>query len=150
MIFCLFRQIFSKFGTVLRIIVFTKNSQFQALLQYPDGASAQAAKLVSISQCRSTDVFWSLLPVYRHVNLEVSFSLWMVKTSITAAALWGSVSPNWPPLMWSTTTTRAVTSPDLTCHLETVSPPWSTQPWLQPSVRHRPLWAWTHDPFGTH
>lgn len=40
-------QIFSKFGTVLRIIVFTKNSQFQALLQYADGASAQAAKLVS-------------------------------------------------------------------------------------------------------
>ncbi|XP_074524393.1 polypyrimidine tract-binding protein 1-like isoform X1 [Halichoeres trimaculatus] len=38
-------QIFSKFGTVLRIIVFTKNSQFQALLQYPDGSSAQAAKL---------------------------------------------------------------------------------------------------------
>uniref|UniRef100_A0A8C9XTZ3 Polypyrimidine tract binding protein 1 n=1 Tax=Sander lucioperca TaxID=283035 RepID=A0A8C9XTZ3_SANLU len=38
-------QIFSKFGTVLRIIVFTKNSQFQALLQYPDGASAQSAKL---------------------------------------------------------------------------------------------------------
>uniref|UniRef100_A0A4W6FVV7 Polypyrimidine tract binding protein 1 n=1 Tax=Lates calcarifer TaxID=8187 RepID=A0A4W6FVV7_LATCA len=38
-------QIFSKFGTVLRIIVFTKNSQFQALLQYADGASAQAAKL---------------------------------------------------------------------------------------------------------
>ncbi|KAF0041565.1 hypothetical protein F2P81_005097 [Scophthalmus maximus] len=38
-------QIFSKFGTVLRIIVFTKNSQFQALLQYQDGASAQGAKL---------------------------------------------------------------------------------------------------------
>ncbi|XP_029285019.1 polypyrimidine tract-binding protein 1b isoform X3 [Cottoperca gobio] len=38
-------QIFSKFGTVLRIIVFTKNSQFQALLQYVDGASAQSAKL---------------------------------------------------------------------------------------------------------
>ncbi|XP_074490576.1 polypyrimidine tract-binding protein 1-like isoform X2 [Sebastes fasciatus] len=38
-------QIFSKFGTVLRIIVFTKNSQFQALLQYPDGPSAQSAKL---------------------------------------------------------------------------------------------------------
>ncbi|XP_042272057.1 polypyrimidine tract-binding protein 1b isoform X2 [Thunnus maccoyii] len=38
-------QIFSRFGTVLRIIVFTKNSQFQALLQYRDGASAQAAKL---------------------------------------------------------------------------------------------------------
>ncbi|XP_068174941.1 polypyrimidine tract-binding protein 1b isoform X2 [Antennarius striatus] len=38
-------QIFGKFGTVLRIIVFTRNSQFQALLQYPDGACAQAAKL---------------------------------------------------------------------------------------------------------
>ncbi|XP_053286381.1 polypyrimidine tract-binding protein 1b isoform X1 [Pleuronectes platessa] len=38
-------QIFSKFGNVLRIIVFTKNSQFQALLQYSDGASAQSAKL---------------------------------------------------------------------------------------------------------
>ncbi|XP_015224882.1 PREDICTED: polypyrimidine tract-binding protein 1-like, partial [Cyprinodon variegatus] len=38
-------QIFSKFGTVLRIIIFTKNNQFQALLQYSDGSSAQAAKL---------------------------------------------------------------------------------------------------------
>ncbi|XP_034035150.1 polypyrimidine tract-binding protein 1-like isoform X2 [Thalassophryne amazonica] len=38
-------QIFSKFGTVLRIITFTKNSQFQALLQYPDGLTAQHAKL---------------------------------------------------------------------------------------------------------
>ncbi|KAI4795010.1 hypothetical protein KUCAC02_031695, partial [Chaenocephalus aceratus] len=38
-------QIVSKFGTVLRIIVFTKNSQFQALLQYAEGASAQSAKL---------------------------------------------------------------------------------------------------------
>ncbi|XP_037553817.1 polypyrimidine tract-binding protein 1b isoform X2 [Nematolebias whitei] len=38
-------QIFSKFGTVLRIIIFTKNNQFQALLQYSEGASAQAAKL---------------------------------------------------------------------------------------------------------
>ncbi|XP_075342167.1 polypyrimidine tract-binding protein 1b isoform X2 [Odontesthes bonariensis] len=38
-------QIFGKFGTVLRIIVFTKNNQFQALLQYADGPSAQGAKL---------------------------------------------------------------------------------------------------------
>ncbi|KAK7888740.1 hypothetical protein WMY93_024300 [Mugilogobius chulae] len=37
---------FSKFGTVLRIIVFTKNSQFQALLQYSDGQAAQAAKVL--------------------------------------------------------------------------------------------------------
>lgn len=39
-------QIFSKFGTVLKIITFTKNNQFQALLQYADPVSAQHAKLV--------------------------------------------------------------------------------------------------------
>ncbi|KFW84581.1 Polypyrimidine tract-binding protein 1, partial [Manacus vitellinus] len=38
-------QIFSKFGTVLKIITFTKNHQFQALLQYADPMSAQHAKL---------------------------------------------------------------------------------------------------------
>ncbi|XP_043909702.1 polypyrimidine tract-binding protein 1 isoform X2 [Protopterus annectens] len=38
-------QIFSKFGTVLKIITFTKNNQFQALLQYSDPMSAQHAKL---------------------------------------------------------------------------------------------------------
>eukprot|EP00062_Callorhinchus_milii_P015609 gi/632966034/ref/XP_007899194.1/ PREDICTED: polypyrimidine tract-binding protein 1 isoform X3 [Callorhinchus milii] len=38
-------QIFSKFGSVMKIITFTKNNQFQALLQYTDGPSAQHAKL---------------------------------------------------------------------------------------------------------
>uniref|UniRef100_A0A8C5A8H9 RRM domain-containing protein n=1 Tax=Gadus morhua TaxID=8049 RepID=A0A8C5A8H9_GADMO len=38
-------QIFSKFGTLLRVITFTKNNQLQALLQYPDGMTAQHAKL---------------------------------------------------------------------------------------------------------
>ncbi|KAJ8270133.1 hypothetical protein GJAV_G00110720 [Gymnothorax javanicus] len=38
-------QIFSKFGTVLKIITFTKNNQFQALLQYADALTAQHAKL---------------------------------------------------------------------------------------------------------
>ncbi|XP_023651554.1 polypyrimidine tract-binding protein 1 isoform X2 [Paramormyrops kingsleyae] len=38
-------QIFSKFGTVLKIITFTKNNQFQALLQYSDGLLAQHAKM---------------------------------------------------------------------------------------------------------
>ncbi|XP_012308881.2 polypyrimidine tract-binding protein 1-like [Aotus nancymaae] len=38
-------QIFSKFVTVLKIITFTKNNQFQALLQYMDPVSAQHAKL---------------------------------------------------------------------------------------------------------
>ncbi|XP_018088992.1 polypyrimidine tract binding protein 1 S homeolog isoform X3 [Xenopus laevis] len=39
------QAIFSKFGTVLKIITFTKNNQFQALLQYGDPMSAQHAKL---------------------------------------------------------------------------------------------------------
>uniref|UniRef100_A0A8C2PSL3 Polypyrimidine tract binding protein 3 n=1 Tax=Cyprinus carpio TaxID=7962 RepID=A0A8C2PSL3_CYPCA len=38
-------QIFSKFGTVLRIITFTKNNQFQALLQYADPMNAHHAKV---------------------------------------------------------------------------------------------------------
>uniref|UniRef100_A0A8B9JA93 Polypyrimidine tract-binding protein 1 n=1 Tax=Astyanax mexicanus TaxID=7994 RepID=A0A8B9JA93_ASTMX len=38
-------QIFSKFGTVLKIITFTKNNQFQALVQYSDAVTAQHARL---------------------------------------------------------------------------------------------------------
>ena len=40
-------QIFSRVGKVLKIVTFTKNSSFQALIQYPDVVTAQAAKLVS-------------------------------------------------------------------------------------------------------
>ncbi|XP_035165976.1 polypyrimidine tract-binding protein 3 [Oxyura jamaicensis] len=38
-------QIFSKFGPVLKIITFTKNNQFQTLLQYADPISAYYAKM---------------------------------------------------------------------------------------------------------
>ncbi|KAM9207141.1 polypyrimidine tract-binding protein 3 isoform 1-T1 [Dugong dugon] len=38
-------QIFSKFGTVLKIITFTKNNQFQALLQYADPVNAHYARM---------------------------------------------------------------------------------------------------------
>ncbi|KAJ8286480.1 hypothetical protein GJAV_G00039690 [Gymnothorax javanicus] len=38
-------QIFSKFGTVLKIITFTKNNQFQALLQFADPMNAHHAKV---------------------------------------------------------------------------------------------------------
>ncbi|XP_036832455.1 polypyrimidine tract-binding protein 3-like isoform X2 [Oncorhynchus mykiss] len=38
-------QIFSKFGTVLKIITFTKNNQFQALLQYAEPMNAHHAKV---------------------------------------------------------------------------------------------------------
>ncbi|XP_051161802.1 polypyrimidine tract-binding protein 2 isoform X2 [Leptopilina boulardi] len=36
--------IFTRFGKVLKIVTFTKNSSYQALIQYPDMLSAQAAK----------------------------------------------------------------------------------------------------------
>uniref|UniRef100_A0A3B4G0K2 Polypyrimidine tract binding protein 3 n=1 Tax=Pundamilia nyererei TaxID=303518 RepID=A0A3B4G0K2_9CICH len=38
------QQIFSKFGSVLKIITFTRNNQFQALLQFSDTVHAQHAK----------------------------------------------------------------------------------------------------------
>ncbi|XP_068278298.1 polypyrimidine tract-binding protein 3 isoform X2 [Nyctibius grandis] len=38
-------QIFSKFGSVLKIITFTKNNQFQALLQYAEPMNAYYAKM---------------------------------------------------------------------------------------------------------
>lgn len=44
---CFWAQIFSKFGTVMKIITFTKNNQFQALLQFSDPVNAQQAKLVT-------------------------------------------------------------------------------------------------------
>ncbi|NXM32214.1 PTBP3 protein, partial [Oxyruncus cristatus] len=38
-------QIFSKFGYVLKIVMFNKNNQFQALLQYDDAMNAYYAKM---------------------------------------------------------------------------------------------------------
>ncbi|NXA11082.1 PTBP3 protein, partial [Sapayoa aenigma] len=38
-------QIFSKFGYVLKIVMFNKNNQFQALLQYSDAMNAYYAKM---------------------------------------------------------------------------------------------------------
>uniref|UniRef100_A0A8C6H9Y6 RRM domain-containing protein n=1 Tax=Mus spicilegus TaxID=10103 RepID=A0A8C6H9Y6_MUSSI len=38
-------QLFSRFGTVLKIITYTKNNRFQALLQYAHSMSAKCAKL---------------------------------------------------------------------------------------------------------
>ncbi|KRF99492.1 uncharacterized protein Dwil_GK10936, isoform B [Drosophila willistoni] len=37
-------QIFQRYGKVLKIVTFTKNNSFQALIQYPDAHSAQHAK----------------------------------------------------------------------------------------------------------
>jgi RNA recognition motif-containing protein len=43
-------QIFSKFGTVLKIVTFTKSGAFQALIQFSSSKEANDAKNVSISK----------------------------------------------------------------------------------------------------
>ncbi|XP_062847500.1 polypyrimidine tract-binding protein 2 isoform X1 [Trichomycterus rosablanca] len=68
------QQIFSKFGTVMKIITFTKNNQFQALLQYNDAASAQQAKVALDGQniynaCCTLRIDYSKL-----VNLNVKYN----------------------------------------------------------------------------
>ncbi|MGH0154737.1 UNVERIFIED_CONTAM: hypothetical protein FKN15_048120 [Acipenser sinensis] len=67
-------QIFSKFGTVLKIITFTKNNQFQALLQFSDPMNAQQAKLALDGQniynaCCTLRIDFSKL-----VNLNVKYN----------------------------------------------------------------------------
>ncbi|XP_043941639.1 polypyrimidine tract-binding protein 2 isoform X2 [Protopterus annectens] len=67
-------QIFSKFGAVLKIITFTKNNQFQALLQYADPVNAQQAKLTLDGQniynaCCTLRIDFSKL-----VNLNVKYN----------------------------------------------------------------------------
>ncbi|XP_061873808.1 polypyrimidine tract-binding protein 3 isoform X1 [Colius striatus] len=44
-------QIFSKFGTISKIITFNKNNQFHALLQYSDPMNAYYAKMALDGQC---------------------------------------------------------------------------------------------------
>jgi len=39
------KQIFGKFGSVLRIVIFNKNDTFQSLIEFADSFSAQSAKL---------------------------------------------------------------------------------------------------------
>lgn len=98
-------QIFSKFGRVLKIITFTKSNQFQALLQYAEPVSAQHAKLSLDGQNIYNACY----------TLRINFS------KLTTAS------------MSSTTTTRAETTPALTCSLVTANPRW-TRPWPQPLV----------------
>ncbi|KAJ7408782.1 Polypyrimidine tract-binding protein 2 [Willisornis vidua] len=67
-------QIFSKFGAVLKIITFTKNNQFQALLQFGDPVNAQQAKQALDGQniynaCCTLRIDFSKL-----VNLNVKYN----------------------------------------------------------------------------
>ncbi|KTF78132.1 hypothetical protein cypCar_00033887 [Cyprinus carpio] len=63
------QQIFSKFGTVMKIITFTKNNQFQALLQFSDPVNAQQAKLNIYNSCCTLRIDFSKL-----VNLNVKYN----------------------------------------------------------------------------
>ncbi|KAG1944202.1 polypyrimidine tract-binding protein [Pimephales promelas] len=68
------QQIFSKFGTVMKIITFTKNNQFQALLQFNDPTNAQQAKVALDGQniynsCCTLRIDYSKL-----VNLNVKYN----------------------------------------------------------------------------
>lgn len=45
------KQIFSKFGSVTKIITFSKNNAFQALIQYSEATAAQSAKTSLNGQC---------------------------------------------------------------------------------------------------
>ncbi|KAK3607548.1 hypothetical protein CHS0354_025804 [Potamilus streckersoni] len=67
-------QIFSKFGKVLKIIIFTKNNTFQALIQFGDSVSANAAKLSLDGQniyngCCTLRIDWSKLN-----NLNIKYN----------------------------------------------------------------------------
>lgn len=124
------RQIFSKFGTVLKIITFTKNNQFQALLQYAEPVSAQHAKLVS----GPPDAARPGVPAPQPLT-AFPRSRWTGRTSTTPAARSASTSPSSPASTSSTTTTRAGTTRGPTCPPATASPPW-TRPWPRPLVRH--------------
>ncbi|XP_051543230.1 polypyrimidine tract-binding protein 2-like isoform X2 [Myxocyprinus asiaticus] len=68
------QQIFSKFGTVMKIITFTKNNQFQALLQFSDSANALHAKVALDGQniynaCCTLRIDFSKL-----INLNVKYN----------------------------------------------------------------------------
>jgi len=67
-------QIFSRVGKVMKIVTFTKNNTFQALIQYPDVITAQAAKLSLDGQniynaCCTLRIEYSKL-----ANLNVKFN----------------------------------------------------------------------------
>ncbi|XP_051498537.1 polypyrimidine tract-binding protein 3 isoform X1 [Apus apus] len=67
-------QIFSKFGSVLKIITFTKNNQFQALLQYADPMNAYYAKMALDGQSIYTGCCTLRIDFSRLANLKVRYN----------------------------------------------------------------------------
>ncbi|XP_067342201.1 polypyrimidine tract-binding protein 2-like isoform X4 [Channa argus] len=68
------QQIFSKFGTVMKIITFTKNNQFQALLQFSDPVTAQQAKLALDGQNIYNSCCTLRIDFSKLVNLNVKYN----------------------------------------------------------------------------
>lgn len=142
-------KIFSKFGTVMKIITFTKNNQFQALLQYSDPAHAQHAKLVRgiffpllyksflPSRHQMLHVFGLCTTVVQYELLPFPTRHWMVRTSTIHVAHCASIFPSLSTWMLSTTMIKVVTTHDLSCQLVMGNPAW-TPWWLLPSAKTVP------------
>ncbi|NXU29217.1 PTBP3 protein, partial [Thalassarche chlororhynchos] len=67
-------QIFSKFGSVLKIITFTKNNQFQALLQYADPMNAYYAKMALDGQSIYTACCTLRIDFSKLISLKVKYN----------------------------------------------------------------------------
>ncbi|KAM6227030.1 polypyrimidine tract-binding protein 3 isoform 1-T4 [Spheniscus humboldti] len=67
-------QIFSKFGAVLKIITFTRNNQFQALLQYADPMHAYYAKMALDGQSVYTACCTLRIEFSKLTSLKVKYN----------------------------------------------------------------------------
>ncbi|NWH35674.1 PTBP3 protein, partial [Chloropsis hardwickii] len=67
-------QIFSKFGFVLKIVMFHKNNQFQALLQYADAMNAYCAKMSLDGHCIYTGCCTLHIDFSKLTNLTVKYN----------------------------------------------------------------------------
>ncbi|XP_009584557.1 PREDICTED: polypyrimidine tract-binding protein 3 isoform X3 [Fulmarus glacialis] len=67
-------QIFCKFGSVLKIITFTKNNQFQALLQYADPMNAYYAKMALDGQSIYTGCCTLRIDFSKLISLKVKYN----------------------------------------------------------------------------
>ncbi|NXF41477.1 PTBP3 protein, partial [Nyctibius bracteatus] len=67
-------QIFSKYGSVLKIITFTKNNQFQALLQYAEPMNAYYAKMALDGQSIYTSCCTLHIDFSKLTSLKVKYN----------------------------------------------------------------------------
>lgn len=82
----IFPQIFSKFGSVLKIITFTRNNQFQALLQFSDTVHAQHAKAVSHTPTHTFSLSLSHTHTFRNPAPVLGLN-WCGSSQITVCVL---------------------------------------------------------------